>query len=90
MVYADTKDPNDVDSFSLDWTNVLGSETISTITTSVTSGGVTLGTPAISSAITSVMVTGGTAGTPAVILFRITTSGSRTLDESMTIPIADL
>lgn len=90
MVYADAKDESDTDSFSLDWTNVLGSETISTITTTVTSGGVTLGSPSISSATTSVMVSGGTAGTPAVILFRITTSGSRQLDESMTIPIESL
>lgn len=90
MLYADVKDPDDVDDVSIVWTNVLASETISTISTTVISGGVTLGTPSISSATTTVRVTGGTAGTSAVIRFRITTSGGRTLDQSITIPIESL
>lgn len=91
MIYADPKDPNDVDDMSLVWTNLLASgETISTITTTVVSGGVTLGTPAISGATTTVRVSGGTAGTQAEVLFRITTSTSRQLDTTLTIPVATL
>ena len=91
MIYADPKDPNDVDDMSLVWTNLLASgETISTITTTVVTGTVTLGTPSISGATTTVRVSAGTAGTQCEVLFRITTSNSRQLDMTLAIPIASL
>lgn len=90
MLYADTKDPDDIDDFSINWTNVLGSDTISAVSTSVVSGGVTLGTPSVSSATTTVRVSGGTDGTSAVVLFRITTSSGRQLDQTLTIPVQSL
>lgn len=88
IVAPDSKDPDDTDDFTLDWTNVLGaSETISTLSATTISGGVTVASSSISTVYTTARITGGTAGTNAVIRFRITTSTSRQLDESLTIHV---
>jgi len=82
----DPKDPDDVDTFSVDWTNRLGSETISTLAVSAVSG-CTVDSSSTSGAVTTATVSGGTAGVAAVVRFRITTSGGRQLDETVTIPV---
>lgn len=88
IVAPDPKDPNDTDDFSLDWTNVLDTgETVSSVVVSVVSGGVTVNSSVASSPLTTARVSGGTAGTDAVILFRVTTSATRQLDESLKIHI---
>lgn len=88
IVAADTKDPDDTDDFTLDWTNVLASgESISTLTMAVVSGGVTVSSSSISTVYTTARITGGTSGTDAVVRYRIVTSTSRQLDESLTIHI---
>lgn len=82
----DAKDPDDTDDFTLDWTNVLASgETISTLTVTVVSGGVTVGSSSILTVYTTARVSGGTAGTDAIIRYRIVTSTARQLDESLMI-----
>jgi hypothetical protein len=88
IVAADIKDPDDIDDFTLDWTNILASgESISTLAVSVISGGVTISSSSISTVYTTARVSGGTAGTDAVIRYRITTSATRQLDESLTIHV---
>jgi hypothetical protein len=88
IVAQDPKDPDDTDDFTLDWTNVLAlGESISTLAVAIISGGVTAPSSSISTVYTTARVSGGTAGTDAVIRFRITTSTSRQLDESLTIHI---
>jgi len=84
----DAKDPDDTDDFTLDWTDVLGSgESISVLAMAVVSGGVTIGSSSIDGVTTTARIAGGTAATDAVIRYRITTSTSRQLDESLTIHI---
>lgn len=88
IVAQDIKDPDDTDDFTLDWTNVLATgETISTLAVSVTSGGVTVASSSISGVLTTARITGGSAASDAVIRYRITTSTSRQLDESLTIHV---
>lgn len=88
IIAPDPKDPDDTDDFTLDWTNVLGSgESISSVTCTVVSGGVTVASSSYNGSLTTARVTGGTAGTDAVVRFRITTSTSRQLDESLTIHV---
>jgi hypothetical protein len=89
MIYAtDAKDPDDADDFTLDWTGVLATgETISTLAMAVVSGGVVVGSSSISTVYTTARVSGGTDGLAAVIRYRIVTSASRQLDESLTIPV---
>ena len=88
IVAQDPKDPDDTDDFTLDWANVLASgETISALAVAVISGGVTAASSSISGVLTTARVSGGSAGTDAVIRFRITTSTSRQLDESLTIHV---
>lgn len=88
IVAADVKDPDDIDDFALDWTNILASgESIATLSVSVTSGGVTINSSAINTVYTTARVSGGTAGTDAVLRYRITTSTSRQLDESLKIHV---
>jgi hypothetical protein len=88
IVAQDIKDPDDIDDFALDWTNILASgESISTIAVAVISGGVTINSSAINTVYTTARVSGGTAGTDAIIRYRITTSTLRQLDESLTIHV---
>ena len=88
IVAGDPKDADDTDDFTLDWTNVLGSgETISSLTVTTISGGVTVASSSISTVYTTARVSGGTAGSDAVIRYRIVTSTSRQLDESLTIHV---
>jgi hypothetical protein len=88
IVATDPKDPDDTEDFTLDWVNVLDvGETISTLTVTSVSGGLTVSSSSISGTETIARVTGGTAGTDAIIRYRITTSASRQLDESLTVHV---
>ena len=88
IVAPDPKDPDDTDDFTLDWTNVLASgETISSMSATSVSGGLTVASSSISTVYTTARVSGGTAGTDAVVRFRIVTSTARQLDESLTIHV---
>jgi hypothetical protein len=88
IVAADPKDPDDTEDFTLDWANVLDTgETISTLAVTSVSGGLTVSSSSISGTETTARTTGGTAATDAVIRYRITTSASRQLDESLTIHV---
>ena len=90
MLQFSAKDPDDIDDFTLQWSAVLGSETISAVAAAVASGTVTLGTPSISTTSTTVRVSGGTDGERAQVRQRITTSGGRQLDETMVFDVRAL
>jgi hypothetical protein len=81
------KDPNEVLDYQVDWTAKLSQgETIST-SQFIVDGGVTVQSSSNTSSTTTVWLTGGTEGATANILNRITTSGGRTMDETVLLPI---
>lgn len=87
LSFRDPKDPDDVDDFTFNWTNVLGSETISSFTAVAVAGDATVGSTSNTTTTTTARISGGTAGTVADVRHRITTSGGRQLDRTMRIPI---
>lgn len=87
LAYA-AKDPEDIDDFTIDWSNVIASgETISTATATVVGGEVTAASPSISGSLTTTRLSGGTAGIIASVRVRIVTSTGRQLDQTMTFQI---
>lgn len=80
--YWPTKDPNAVLDYSIDWSDWLDTDTISTSTWTVPTG-LTKGTDTTSTTVTTVWLSGGTAGTTYEILNRITTAGGRTQDKTV-------
>lgn len=84
------KDPNDIDDFSLDWSNLLATgETIGTCTATVESGGVTVDSTAISSPVTTARISGGTLSATAAVRYRVTTSTGRQLDQTIRFSILE-
>ena len=85
------KDPNEVLDYSIDWTDRLVSETISTSVWSLASGGtdsaLVIGSNSINSLRTVVWLSAGTLGGTYYVLNRITTSGNRTMDQTVRIKI---
>jgi hypothetical protein len=84
MLNADPKDPNEIKTYTMDWTPYLN--TGATISTSlwVVPAGVTNSADAIVSANTktSILVSGGTHGTDYACINRITTSDGETLEQT--------
>ena len=84
----DAKDPDDIDDFTLDWTNVLAvGETISLLTVTAVTAGITVSSSSNAGARTTARLTGGTAGTSYDVRYRITTSTGRQLDETLRIAV---
>ena len=82
QTFPDAKDPDDIDVFSFDWLNVLDSgETIATFSATPPAG-ITVDTTAISGTQTRARLSGGTAGINYEVVYRITTSAGRQLDET--------
>lgn len=85
------KDPNDVLDYSIDWTALLiGGETVSTASWSVSPSGLTIGTTAISSPNTSAWLSGGTAGVQYAVTCQIDTSASRSYERTVLISVENL
>lgn len=85
------KDPSEVMDYTINWTNLLvGAETISTSTWSVSPSGLTLGTESDATPNTSIWLSGGTAGTTYMVNCRITTSGGRTHERTILIEVENL
>lgn len=83
----DPKDPDDVDDFSWDWADELGSDTISTSTFTVPSG-ITKDSDSTTTLISTVRLSGGSVGQHE-ILNRITTANGRTLDNTFIVPVSE-
>lgn len=90
MITMPTKDPLEVLDYSIDWTNALGTDTISSSTWSVQDGGLAVQSSSFSAKQTIVWLTSGVAGTTAVVKNTVTTTGGRVLVQSLQIPVASL
>lgn len=87
-VIWDSKDPNDVDDFSIDWTNQLNGETVqAAVWTVVTASGAAIVSSSVASPFSSVRISGGTENETVVLLCRITTSTGRQLDQTAKVGI---
>lgn len=88
LVVVDPKDPDDTDDFTIDWVNELAvGETISLLTVTAITAGITVSSSSISTTRTTARLTGGTAETTYDVRYRITTSTGRQLDETLRIPV---
>lgn len=86
----DIKDPNDVDIFTLDWSDELETgETISSYSFPDFPSGLTRDSDSNTTTTVTATISGGTAGESYDITYRIVTSAGRTLDQSVTLPVAE-
>lgn len=85
-----SKDPNEVLDYQFDWTDRLETgETISTRQVIIAEGDVVLDSSFIAGPKVTAWLSGGTAGVTSVVTCRITTSMSRTYDESARLRIRE-
>ena len=80
------KDPDEVISFGVDWSEYLGAETVTSSNWTVASGVTTVGQTLVGKQ-ANVTISGGTLGTVNRITNRITTSAGETVDQSIDIEI---
>ena len=78
----DDKDPDDVDSFGIDWATRLDGDTIASSTWTVPDG-LTQDSSSNTTTTTTVWLSGGTDGDDYEVLNRITTTGGRTIDQTV-------
>lgn len=88
MSKAYTKDPDAVLDYSIDWSDWLDADTISTSTWTVETG-LTKGTVSNTTTLTTVWLSGGTAGTSYSVSNRIVTAGGRTEDRTFYIEMRE-
>lgn len=82
------KDPNDVLDYAIDWNDVLDldADAIASAVWTFPSG-VTMDSQAEATGVTTVWISGGTAGTRYEISCRLTTTGGRTYDRTVTLSV---
>lgn len=84
---AATKDPQESRAYAIDWSDHLGSATISTSTWAVSQGSVTAASESETTTVATVVVSGGTIGETAELCNTITTSAGETLEQSIRIRV---
>ena len=82
------KDPQDVLDYQIDWSDWLGTDTISTSAWTVETG-ITKDSDTYSDTIAVIWVSGGTAGTSYELVNHIVTTAGREADRTITIVCAD-
>jgi hypothetical protein len=82
--FVRVKDPDAVLDYQFDWSDWLGSDTVSTSTWTVPTG-ITKVTDTKTTTTTTIWLSGGTAGNEYTITNRIVTAGGRTEDRSFLI-----
>lgn len=83
----DAKDPNEVLDYSIDWNpRLVSGDTISTVTWTIPVG-ITQGAASNANGVTSVFISGGTENAVYTVQCRITTTGGRTMDQSVKLKI---
>lgn len=88
MLTWPNKDPDEVLDYELDWSVRLGTDTISTSTWIVPTG-ITKNSDTSDSTSATIWLSGGTAGESYTFTNRITTTGGRTMDESVKLKVKD-
>lgn len=83
------KDPDDVKDYMVDWSDWLGTDTISTTAWTISSG-LTKDSDTNSSTGATIWLSGGTAGDTYQLSNRITTAGGRTADRTFVIECKEL
>jgi hypothetical protein len=90
MSRIQVKDPNDVDDFGWDFTDLLATgETIATQQI-IAPVGITAAAPTEASGIVTARLSGGTLGVEYQVACRVTTSAGKTLDRTLRLFIRDL
>lgn len=93
MTAWDPKDPADVANYALGWTNILGGDTISALSSvtiaPVTTPALVADTQSFTTTTTTVKLSGGKAGTDYTVTFRVTTTGGQTLERSALVRVRD-
>lgn len=82
----DSKDPDEVLDYVLNWSARLGSDTITTSTWTVPDG-ITMDSDSETTTATTIWLSGGTEGQSYDILNRIVTAGGRTMDQTVKLKI---
>jgi len=81
---GDDKDPNEVDSFQIDWSERLTSETISTSDWEITPAGeLTEDSSSSTTTMTTIWLSAGVDGTTYQLTNRVTTTAGRTFDQTV-------
>jgi hypothetical protein len=83
------KDPSDVIDYVIDWSGVLGADTISTSTWSIPAG-ITQNSESETTTTATIWLSGGTSGTDYPIVNTIVTAGGRTWSRTFVVPVRDL
>lgn len=86
----DTKDPDEVLDYYIDWTKeLMPGDTIATSNFDLAvASGVVINSQSFTGPITSLWLQGGTEGTVAIVHNRITTNQGRTEDQTVILPIS--
>ena len=81
--WAAPKDPDEIKDYTVDWSPLLGSDTLSGSTWDIVNGsGLTIAADSRSDTETVVWVSGGTDGATYDLRNRVTTTGGRTYDQT--------
>lgn len=80
------KDPDELLDYEVNWAARLGTDTISSVTWTVPSG-IVKESEAASGAVVAIWLSGGTDGQTYNIGCRVVTSGGRTFDETIALPV---
>lgn len=81
--WSAVKDPDEVKDYDVNWSDLLGTDTISSSAWSVVSGsGLTIDSNSTTTTVTKVWLSAGTAGTDYTLLNRVVTAGGRTYDQT--------
>ena len=81
------KDPDETLDYQINWSDRLGADTINTSTYSVVSGTVAIVSQSSADSTSTVIVSGGVDGETALLQCRIVTTGTNTLEETVSLPI---
>jgi hypothetical protein len=81
-----TKDPDAILDYTFDWSEWLGTDTISTSAFTLTSG-LTKDSDSKTTTTTTIWLSGGTSGSTYLVTNRIVTAGGRTEDRSIMIEV---
>ena len=88
MLTWDPKDPNDIDAFQLDWSDRLsGAETLATSSWSVPTGLTQPNSSSFTTTVTTLWLAAGVEDTSYEIVNTITTTGGRTLDQTVRLKV---